>query len=72
VRLPPNYGPQYTAQFHQLFVDLAKSEKISLVPLFLNYVDDHIHLMQADGIHPKEAAQIILLNNVWPVLEKLL
>jgi acyl-CoA thioesterase-1 len=72
VRLPPNYGPQYTQSFQQLFVDLAKKENINLVPLFLNQVDDHTNLMQEDGIHPKEEAQMILLNNVWPTLEKII
>jgi acyl-CoA thioesterase-1 len=72
VRLPPNYGPQYTQLFQQLFLDLAKKENVNLVPLFLSHVDDQPNLMLEDGIHPKEAAQIILLNNVWPVLEKML
>lgn len=72
VRLPPNYGPQYTGAFQQIYVNLAKKENISVVPLFLTNVDDHMNLMQADGIHPKEEAQIILLNNVWPTLEKML
>jgi len=72
VRLPPNYGPQYTQLFRQLFVNLAKEESVNLVPLFLNHVDDNPQLMQVDGIHPKEEAQVILLNNVWPILEKLI
>jgi acyl-CoA thioesterase-1 len=26
-------------------------------------------MMQSDGIHPSEAAQPVLLDNVWQVLE---
>jgi acyl-CoA thioesterase-1 len=29
-------------------------------------------LMQADGIHPNNAGQPMLLKNVWPVLEPLI
>jgi acyl-CoA thioesterase-1 len=29
-------------------------------------------LMQADGIHPNAAAQPILLDNAWPIIESAL
>ena len=72
VRMPPNYGPAYTQQFQQMYADIAEDSSVSLVPLFLKGVDDHPELMQDDRIHPVAAAQSILLNNVWPALEKLL
>lgn len=72
VRLPPNYGKEYTQQFQQIFLDLAQKNVIAVQPFFLNHIDDNPQLMQKDGLHPTAAAQIILLNNVWPELEKLL
>lgn len=72
VRLPPNYGITYDQSFQQIFAELAKREGINVVPLFLNRVDNNPKLMQQDGIHPTADAQIILLNNLWPTLEKLL
>lgn len=72
LRLPPNYGPTYTQQFQALYPTLAKQFGVAIVPLFLNGVDSQTELMQDDGIHPKEAAQPIMLNNVWPVLRPLL
>jgi acyl-CoA thioesterase-1 len=33
---------------------------------------DADNLFQADGLHPREAAQDTLLGNVWPVLRPLL
>lgn len=71
-RLPPNYGVAYTSQFQQMYPDLAKKNDIAIVPLFLKNVDDVPSLMQADGIHPNEQAQTILLNNVWAGLKNLL
>jgi acyl-CoA thioesterase I len=72
VRIPPNYGIQYTQQFQQIYLDLAKRSDIGVVPLFLKNIDDKPAFMQADGIHPVAAAQDTILNNIWPVLKKLL
>src|SRR5207248_8893772 len=35
MRMPPNYGPQYTEQFALVFSDLAREKKIPLVPFLL-------------------------------------
>lgn len=72
LRLPPNLGPVYDKKFQNTFPDLAKKYHTALVPLFLNGIDANPNLMQDDGIHPRAEAQMILLNNVWPVLEPLL
>jgi len=45
---------------------------VPLVPFLLSDVALHPDLMQADGVHPVEAAQPLLLATVWPTLEPLL
>ncbi len=72
LRLPPNYGPDYTQQFQAIYVDLADSNHIAVVPLLLTSIDDNPALMQADHIHPNTQAQPIILKTVWPTLSKLL
>lgn len=72
VRLPPNYGPEYTQGFQQIFMKLSKGNQIHVVPLFLKRVDDNPKLLQADGIHPTAQAQPQLLENIWPMLKKLI
>ena len=72
MRLPPNYGPDYTRAFHQIYLDLDAQTASALVPFFLEGVGDDQSLMQADGIHPTSAAQPQLLDNVWPQLLALL
>lgn len=72
MRLPPNYGARYTTSFAQVFADLAEQKKVSLVPFFLEGVGGVPGMMQADGIHPTESAQAVLLENVWPTLKPLL
>ena len=72
MRMPPNYGPDYTEQFHVCYIELARDKKLPGVPFFLNDVALLPNLMQADGIHPNELGQPKLLATVWPVLQPLL
>jgi acyl-CoA thioesterase-1 len=72
MRMPPNYGPDFTEQFRSSYSDLARDKKLPLVPFLLNDIALFPALMQADGIHPNEQGQPKLLDNVWPALKPLL
>lgn len=72
MRMPPNYGPEFTEQFRLCYSDLARDKKVPLVPFLLNEVAQFPNLMQADGIHPNESGQPKLLDNAWPSLKPLL
>ena len=72
MRMPPNYGPQFTAEFVTSYSDLAQEKKLPLVPFMLKDVALSPGLMQADGMHPNELGQPKLLDNVWPSLKPLL
>ena len=72
MRIPPNYGPDYTEQFRSSYTDLARDKKLPAVPFLMNDIALVPDLMQADGIHPNERGQPRLLDNVWPVLKPLL
>jgi acyl-CoA thioesterase-1 len=75
MQVPSNYGRRYTEDFAAVFVRVAQSEKVALLPLLLKGVGDvpnAAELFQPDRIHPNEAAQPTLLANVWPVLRPLL
>src|SRR6202051_1334107 len=72
IRMPPNYGTEYTEQFRLCYSDLARDKKLPLVPFLLNDVAQFPDLMQADGIHPNQLGQPTLLANVWPSLKPLL
>lgn len=75
MQLPPNYGKAYAAQFAALYEETARSLRVARVPFFLRGVADasnSAELFQADGIHPREAAQARLLANVWSELRKML
>jgi len=72
MRMPPNYGPEFTEQFRQCYSDVARDKKLPLVPFLLNDTALSTNLMQADGIHPNELGQPQLLANVWPSLTPML
>lgn len=72
IRLPPNYGERYTHAFHQVYLDLASQCDIPLVPFLLEGIALKDEYLQADRLHPTAEAQPIILENVWPTLEKLL
>jgi len=72
MRMPPNYGERYTTGFQAMYTDLAAQYRLALVPFLLEKVALNPNLMQADGIHPSEQGQPLLLDTVWPKLEPLL
>jgi len=75
MQVPPNYGRQYTADFSRTFEDVAKAERVALVPFLLQGVADRPDAedwFQSDRIHPVAKAHPIILDNVWPVLRGLL
>ncbi len=72
MRIPPNYGPEFTEKFFAVFGDVARAKKIPLVPFLLDGIALSPNLMQADGIHPNALGQTPLLENVWTGLRPLL
>lgn len=68
MRIPPNYGRPYTDAFYQLFAQIADKYSLAYVPFLLEGVGGHPELMQNDGLHPNEQAQVKLLDNLWPTL----
>ena len=70
--IPPNYGPQYTNGFKQVYQDVSQAYKTPFVPFFLNGISGHSDLLIEDGLHPNVNAQPKILENVWPTLKPLL
>jgi len=72
MKLPPNWGPEYTDAFAQVYPALAAAHGTALLPfLFAGLTDDPAHF-QPDRLHPTEAAQPIILDAVWAKLIALL
>ena len=72
MRLPPNYGAEYTKEFEAVFPAIARRAKIALMPFLLDGVAADPRLNQADGIHPTAAGQQMVADRLWPYLRPLL
>ena len=72
MRLPPNYGPDYTKQFEQLFLELSQQHRTAFLPFLLQPIAMDDRAFQADRLHPVASAQPKLRDHVWPALVPLL
>jgi acyl-CoA thioesterase I len=72
MRLPPNYGPEYTNAFEASFATIARDHKVAFLPFLLEPIAAQRENFQADGLHPIAAAQSKLLDHVFPALKPLL
>ena len=66
MRMPPNYGRDYTERFFGMYKNLSAKYKAPLVPFMLEGVADKPKLFQADRLHPSADAHPIILANIWP------
>src|SRR5262245_53168864 len=74
MKLPPNYGVEYTSGFEEIYPVLARKYHLKLIPFFLDGIAGSVELNQADGIHPTaEGYRVIvgkLVEQVTPLLKQ--
>jgi acyl-CoA thioesterase-1 len=66
---PPNFGPEYTVSFRQVYRDLAREHKVTFLPFLLDKVAGNASLNLSDGIHPNVEGSAIVADTVWNVLK---
>ncbi len=64
MKLPPNYGEEYTTRFEAMYRDLAQVHSLPLIPFLLEGVGGERKLNQSDGIHPTGEGYRIVVDNV--------
>lgn len=69
MQVPPNMGPQYSADFRNMFPALAKENNAALIPFLLEGVGGEARLNLEDGIHPTAEGHGILAETIWRVLQ---
>ena len=72
MKAPPNMGSTFTTAFETLFPELAMINQTALIPFLLEGVAGDPSLNLPDGIHPNPEGHIIVAENVWNTLGKLL
>jgi acyl-CoA thioesterase-1 len=68
----PIYGWKYTLDFHQMYVELARTYDVPLVPFMMLNVLGKPELLQPDRVHPNAAGARVMAEHVWPYLAALL
>jgi acyl-CoA thioesterase I len=72
MKLPPNYGTDYTKAFEAIYPELAKRYRLTLMPFFLDGVAGSTSLNQADGIHPTGEGYRLIAEKVLQTVKPLL
>ena len=72
MRMPPNYGRDYTQGFERTFSELAKQHGTAFLPFLLEPIALDRTAFQPDNLHPTAAAQPKLRDHVWKSLLPLL
>lgn len=72
MQAPPNYGKAFQTKFDALYANLAKEFKLPAPPFLLEGFATKREWFQNDNIHPTEAAQPTMLNNVLPTIKPFL
>ena len=64
MKLPPNYGEEYTDRFEAMYRELATTHALPLIPFLLEGIGGERTLNQADGIHPTGEGYRLVVENV--------
>lgn len=72
MRMPDNYGREYTETFEAMYKDLAGDREVVLIPFLLEGVAGRPDMNLPDAIHPTEAGHQIIAGTVWSYLAPLL
>jgi acyl-CoA thioesterase-1 len=70
--VPPNMGHDYSAEFIQLYSQLASEYDALLIPFLLDGVGGIPELNLSDGIHPNAEGHKIVAENVFEVIKGIL
>jgi len=73
MKIPPNYGQEYTRRFEQVYVDLSKKKNVASIPFLLEGVAAIPKLNLPDGIHPNidghKIVSGVVLKHLRPLLK---
>ena len=65
MKMPPNYGIEYTREFSKQFEDLANQENVPLIPFLLEGVGGNPSMNLPDRIHPNPAGHQKIAQTVY-------
>jgi len=72
MRIPTNYGPEYTEGYAKMYEQLAQQHGVAFVPYFMEPIAGNRDYFLEDELHPNPEGHKLLADKVGPALEKLL
>lgn len=72
MKLPVNYGAQYSKEFESIYLKLAKNYNLTFLPFLLDGIAFNPQFNQPDRIHPTAEGTVIVSKIVWETLQPLL
>ena len=72
MKVPPNMGREYGSKFEAIYPELARKNKLPLIPFVLEGVGGVRELNLPDGIHPTAKGHTIVAATVWKTLDAVL
>jgi acyl-CoA thioesterase-1 len=72
ITLPPDYGPDYIAQFNETYRLLAQKYHVPMLPFLLKDAYGVPGMMQRDNTHATAKGNAIVAKNVVPLVTPLL
>lgn len=74
LQVPPHFHIhiEHAFRYQAMFEELAKHNRIALVPSLLGGILGHPQLTQLDGLHPNAKGEAIVADHVWSVLKHIL
>jgi acyl-CoA thioesterase-1 len=70
MQIPPNMGQEYSNEFKEIYPAVAKEKNVILIPFLLENVGGIPELNLPDGIHPTEEGHKIVLETIWPYIQR--
>jgi acyl-CoA thioesterase-1 len=72
MRVPPNYGREFSRDFEAVFTDLGRRPGVVFMPFLLDGVAANSRLNQPDGVHPTAEGYRVIAKRMYPYLKPLL
>ena len=70
MKIPPNYGIEYTQKFADLYLTLSQTKNVPLIPFLLEGVGGEPSLNLPDRIHPNALGHQKISETVFDFLIK--
>ncbi len=68
--MPPNYGPEYSAQFKEMYQKIKVKYKLKCMSFLLDGIAGKKEFNQRDGIHPNEKGHKYIAKKVFEFIKE--